>query len=812
MSAVETGKLRASVIVPVYNGAAAIVQCLSALQNQSLGADEFEVIVVDDGSTDGTYDTVRGFRVNLVSLPHGGPAKARNRGAALARSDILVFTDADCVPERDWLEKMLVPFDDPEVVGAKGAYVTAQAEPAARFAQAEFETRYDMMRGKKHVDFVDTYSGAFRRSAFHAVGGFDPSFPKANNEDVDLSYRMASVVCKPGLDGAPAKRMVFVPDAKVRHTHPATWLRYAKNKFWRGYWRVAVYRRFVGKVLTDSYTPQSLKVQIAALAGFCLSLPPVILSAWSLVAAGLFAALFALSSISFCRAVLRFDPALARFLPLGLALRAGSIGLGICLSLFKPPIKSPRDSRMPYFILLHMLLDLCVLAFSFGLALWLRKGALAPLFSRPVIDNDIGLIWGACVGIWFLVMLLSRTYASRRGKSLTDHVSHVVRVNIISLALLTMLTFFFQVREINRSLIFLFTAINIILCSAEKIILYASLRFIRAGGIDSKRVLLVGKRSALLEPLRRFTMAIDAGFIVAGILSPDQREVGESLLNVPVVGMVSDLDAFLHDNPIDEVFFAAPVTSSAELDQYLAVCARMGIRGRLIGNLCGDVATVVENDEVLGMPVIAFMSRSQRSRDAMIKRGMDLLISFPVLMLVSPILLLIALLIRITTRGPSIFRQNRMGLNGRIFTMYKFRTMVDGAESLREQALAANIMDGPVFKAPNDPRVTRLGRQLRRLSLDELPQLLNVLKGEMSLVGPRPLPVCEAKEIRGELRRRVSMKPGLTGLWQASGRNEVNFGEWMKLDLEYVDHWSLRLDIVILLKTIVVLFKRTGAW
>ncbi len=372
----------ASVIVPVYNGAAAIVQCLSALRNQTLSADLFEVIVVDDGSTDDTYETVRAFPVNLVSIQHGGPAKARNRGAALARGDILVFTDADCVPEPDWLEKMLAPFDDAGIVGVKGAYITAQPEPAARFAQAEFETRYNMMRGKDHVDFVDTYSGAFRRDAFHEVGGFDPSFPKANNEDVDLSYRMAAVVCRPGPDGRPARRMVFAPDARVRHTHPATWRRYARNKFWRGYWRVAVYRRFVGKVITDSYTPQSLKVQIAALAGLLLSLPVALLSPWALAFAALFAVLFAASSFSFCGEVMRFDRGLAPFLPLGLILRAGSIGFGICLSLFKPPIKSPRDSRLPYFIFLHMLLDLCVLAFSFRLAFWLRRDVLAPLFTR----------------------------------------------------------------------------------------------------------------------------------------------------------------------------------------------------------------------------------------------------------------------------------------------------------------------------------------------------------------------------------------------------------------------------------------------
>ncbi|MFC1461215.1 exopolysaccharide biosynthesis polyprenyl glycosylphosphotransferase [Verrucomicrobiota bacterium] len=801
MSATTGKPVRASVIIPVYNGADTIVKCLNALQNQTLSEKQFEVIVVDDGSTDNTYGQVCKFPVNLISMAHSGPASARNKGAALARGEILVFTDADCVPEPEWLKKMLAAFDDPEVVAVKGAYITHQRELPARFARVEFETRYARLQKVTSIDFVDTYSGAFRRQAFHEVGGFDPSFPAANNEDVDLSYRIAEL----------EQRMVFVPDARVSHTHPDTWWGYTRSKFWRGYWRMAVYRRFAGKALSDSYTPQSLKMQILALAGFCCSLPFALMSVWALAFSAAFAGLFAAACIPFCRLTLRMDPSLVPYLPVGLFLRAAALGLGVCLGVIRSPISDARERGMTAFVLLHMFLDICMLVASFGLALWLRTGRLKPLFTKTIFLDEIEWTWAICVCLWFLVLLLNRTYSSQRGKSITDHVVSVLRVSIISLAALTMLGFVFHVHGLDRGLIALFMVFSTLLLSGEKLALYSVLQSMRAGGLNVKHVLLVGKRTIVLDPLRRLTASADAGFSVIGILSPDNNEVGKDVLDTPVLGTAADLEQVLHDHPIDEVFFAVPVTSMAELEKSLAVCFRMGIQGKLIANVFEGMSTVVQTDEVLGMPFLSFLPRSERRREMITKRAMDIILALVFFVCLSPFLLIVSLLIRATTKGPAVFTQKRMGLNGRIFTMYKFRTMVEGAENLQEQARENNIMDGPVFKAPGDPRVTRFGRWLRRFSIDELPQLWNVLTGEMSLIGPRPLPVYEAKKIRGDLRRRASMKPGLTGLWQCSGRNVVNFDKWMELDLEYVDHWSLWLDIKILFKTCLVLIKGTGA-
>src|SRR5206468_13000853 len=176
-----------------------------------------------------------------------------------------------------------------------------------------------------------------------------------------------------------------------------------------------------------------------------------------------------------------------------------------------------------------------------------------------------------------------------------------------------------------------------------------------------------------------------------------------------------------------------------------------------------------------------------------------------------PLFVIIGLLVRLTSSGSMVFRQARAGFHGRRFWMYKFRTMVDGAEHMREQVAHLNAMSGPVFKATDDPRLTPVGGFLRKLSLDELPQLFNVLKGEMSLVGPRPLPVYEASRIKGAQRRRLAMRPGITGLWQVTGRSAVDFDEWMRLDLLYVDRWSVGLDLSILLRTIPAVLSRKGA-
>ena len=248
--------VRYSVIVPTYNSGHTLTACLQSLTNQTLPKAEYEIIVVDDGSTDDTATIVAGFEVNYIVQTNHGPAVARNQGVQHATGEIILFTDADCVPDHNWIQEMVRPFQDAEVVGVKGTYKTKQKELSARFAQAEFEDRYDLLKKHATIDMVDTYSAAFRKDIFLKMGGFDESFPVANNEDTDLSYRLA----------AAGYKLVFNPKAFVGHTHQNSLLNYLKLKFWRGYWRMVVYKRYPDKAIQDSYTPAVLKIQTLLMA------------------------------------------------------------------------------------------------------------------------------------------------------------------------------------------------------------------------------------------------------------------------------------------------------------------------------------------------------------------------------------------------------------------------------------------------------------------------------------------------------------------------------------------------------------------
>lgn len=240
-----------SVIIPAYNAAATLPACLQALRRQTRLPDE--ILVVDDGSQDETARLAETFSARLLKQNHSGPAAARNLGIRHAKGDILLLTDADCVPAPDWVAEMLRPFANPQVAGVKGAYRTHQREAIARLAQVEFEERYDLLQKSAQIDFIDTYSAAFRASVLQQTGGFDPAFPLAVSEDAELSYRLVEAGYK----------LVFNPQALVHHQHPRTWSAYLRRKIKFGYWRMIVYRIHPGKALRDTYTPQLLKLQIA---------------------------------------------------------------------------------------------------------------------------------------------------------------------------------------------------------------------------------------------------------------------------------------------------------------------------------------------------------------------------------------------------------------------------------------------------------------------------------------------------------------------------------------------------------------------
>jgi GT2 family glycosyltransferase len=317
--------LSVTVIVPVYNGRATLAGCLQALYTQT--CPPAEIIVVDDGSTDDTAAIAAGMGVTVITQRRAGPAAARNRGARAARSPLLLFTDADCAPALDWVERLAAPFTDPTVAGAKGKYNTRQPGLTPRFVQQEYQDRYDRMVGQPSIDFIDTYAAAYRRDLFISNGGFDPVYPTASVEDQDFSFRLA----------AQGHRLVYVPDAVVYHLHNHTITTYARRKFWIGYWKALVMRRYPAKLAYDSHTPQRLKIQlllaalgtIFLLTGFIAPEPLLWLAAavsWS----GL-----VVSGMSLYEKILWRDPPVIVIAPLMVFIRAMALGLGFGLGLLR---------------------------------------------------------------------------------------------------------------------------------------------------------------------------------------------------------------------------------------------------------------------------------------------------------------------------------------------------------------------------------------------------------------------------------------------------------------------------------------------
>jgi exopolysaccharide biosynthesis polyprenyl glycosylphosphotransferase len=362
------------------------------------------------------------------------------------------------------------------------------------------------------------------------------------------------------------------------------------------------------------------------------------------------------------------------------------------------------------------------------------------------------------------------------------------------------LMLFFSRLEMARWTVIWFGGIAFVLVYAKEEIIRALFRSRIAQAQYRKRFILVGVASEVAQLRRQIAAHPDEGLDAVAEVD---------LARDPVEKLV----ALLHEHSVNGVIISAEHTQFEEIEAAIRACEIEGVEAWLVADFFRTQISRTTLDDFYGRPVLVFRATPEVSWQSVVKQILDFVLAGIMLVLLSPLLLLVAGLVKVTSPGPVFFRQQRAGLNGQPFTMFKFRTMVSNAEQLKHELAVLNEMSGPVFKITKDPRVTPMGRFLRRYSIDEFPQLINVLRGEMSLVGPRPLPVDEVQRFDDVAhRRRLSVRPGLTCLWQVSGRNEVSdFKEWVRLDLEYIDNWSLWLDVRILLRTIPVVLTARGA-
>jgi exopolysaccharide biosynthesis polyprenyl glycosylphosphotransferase len=369
--------------------------------------------------------------------------------------------------------------------------------------------------------------------------------------------------------------------------------------------------------------------------------------------------------------------------------------------------------------------------------------------------------------------------------------------------------FALKLKETSRAIVLLFLVLGFGFTLGLRLVLRVLSRRNRPSPADRRNVLIVGTGPSALEVREKIEAHPEYGMEVVGHLrGPGERASDPRL---PVLGEAHRLRQIVEEKVVDDVIFALPVAQAIACEPLIAWCEEVGVTAHLRADFVRTLFSKTYPTELDGTPMLTVSPTPRDALALLAKRALDLVVAAAGLVLLSPVFAVCALLVRLSSPGPILFRQQRVGLNGRLFTLYKFRSMYVGAEERKRELEAANEMSGPVFKMRADPRITPLGRWLRRLSLDELPQLWNVLKGDMSLVGPRPPLPEEVRRYERWQRRRLSMKPGLTCLWQVSGRNRIGFEDWMRLDLLYIDNWSLKLDLAILARTVPAVLTARGA-
>jgi len=433
--------------------------------------------------------------------------------------------------------------------------------------------------------------------------------------------------------------------------------------------------------------------------------------------------------------------------------------------------------------------------------------AYARLFPLSMYIN---LLW-IILPVWSLIFYLVGSYNYWRGEKWLRETWKIFKAIFLSSLVLGFFVFAFKYQFVSRIFISLFAIYDLILIVVFRYLTRQLIIFWGSKSQHNRNIVILGLNGHAWKLARSIEKNRDLGFYFLGFLSLKEGEQLSNYKGYPILGTAQDLPSILDNKVIDEVIFAVTQEELIKLSDLLLLCEERGITTRVVLNIFPHTISKTHLEEMDGFSLLTFSTTPQNELLLLMCRIFDIIGSLFLIGLFAPIFLLITLSIRLDSPGPILYRQTRCGLNGRRFTLYKFRSMVQDAEERKKDLINFNLMKGPVFKMKNDPRVTRVGRFLRRLSLDELPQLFNVLKGDMGFVGPRPPLPEEVKQYEGWQRRRLSMKPGITGLWQVSGRNEIDFQDWIKLDLEYIDNWSLWLDFKIILKTVPAVLSGKGA-
>jgi len=454
-------------------------------------------------------------------------------------------------------------------------------------------------------------------------------------------------------------------------------------------------------------------------------------------------------------------------------------------------------------------LDICFSTIAFLLCFWAR--------NRFLADGTIGLYSHVLILPLLLALLIGfltyfGAYRRPRYTDISEYAWAIFRTIFLAIGVLLGLLFFLDIQYVSRFVILTFSIVDFFVLLAIRIAVKKY--FIRTvkNGKNCLRILIIGTGERAKYVASELRNQSEWGIQVIGYLDPDPTRIGQTVDDKPVIGAFSDISTCLKKYIIDEVIIAIPRSMLEEAELIAFACEEEGIKLRFMADIFNLRAARISLATIGDLPLLTLEPVAQDRDILLLKRLFDFLVTLCAMPVVLPILTLVALAIKLDSPGPVLFIQQRVGLRKHLFPMYKFRSMHENAEEMLKDIEHLNEAEGPIFKMTNDPRVTRVGKFLRKTSLDELPQLLNVLKGEMSLVGPRPMSIRDVDLFeKGIQRKRFSVKPGITCLWQISGRSDLPFDKWLELDLQYIDNWSFWLDLKILFKTIPAVLKSKGA-
>lgn len=457
--------------------------------------------------------------------------------------------------------------------------------------------------------------------------------------------------------------------------------------------------------------------------------------------------------------------------------------------------------------LLYFFVDLVLICISFYLSCRINPALIPQNPPALKLFSLIFAFWGISL---ILLLHSSRLYITERRLSITQEWVSVIRCVLLSAFLTALIIFYLKADDIFSRAIFaeVTVALAAALC-VWRTVKRLYVRYLIQRGHLNYNVLIVGagRSGQLLRD--EINTAPYLGLNIAGFV--DDKKISDSNFPVKILGAISDLKDVIKKYFIDQLYITIP-SERKVVSQIIQTAINAGIAVMVVPDHFDLSYRLVGLNYIGHIPVMTYFEKDQRQAEVFLKRVLDFIISSILLLVLAPVFLIIAFLIKIESPGPVFYVSARSGMKGRIFNFYKFRSMVDGADNYKESLRDKSEVKGPIFKIRNDPRMTAVGKFLRRYSLDELPQLINVMKGEMSLVGPRPFPVDESRKLECRHLPRLNIKPGITGMAQIKGRSDLSFQKWAKWDLWYLDRWSLGLDFKILLWTIPTVLKGKGAY